>query len=297
MIDRCCISITEKCNLRCKYCHFATAGRRSRDVTEDEIASIVSSIRQYVSNHGTEFKVGIVGGGEPLIRFDMLQFIVEQLETDSRIKMYTISNGVDVDDAKLRFMWEHRNSLDYCISIDGGEVLHDSNRIDVTGRGTFSKVMKTAQKYEELFGHKPSVNCTVTPQLLTEKDQTIGFFADNGFKKVTFSRLFDSDDEILTGEFDALLEEASGHLEIRQLRKKKSYDCTQYGALCGVGRTNIYYASGLVYPCARFAGMSDYCIGSATDSLESIEANLKRIIPCEDGLCYYDQRFTKVAVQ
>ena len=297
MIDRCCISITEKCNLRCKYCHFATAGRRSRDVTEDEIASIVSSIRQYVSSHDTEFKVGIVGGGEPLLRFDMLQLIVEQLETDPHIKMYTISNGVDVDDSKLRFMWKHRDSLDYCISIDGGELLHDSNRVDVAGRGTFSRVMKTVQKYEGLFAHKPSVNCTVTPQLLAERDQTIGFFADNGFKKVTFSKLFDSDDKILTNEFDALLEEASVHLEIRQLRKKRSYDCTQYGALCGVGRTNIYYTSGLVYPCARFAGMSDYCIGSATDSLESIEANLRRIIPCEDGLCYYDRRLTKGAVQ
>lgn len=297
MIDRCCISFTEKCNLRCKYCHFATAGRRSRDVTEEEIITIVSSIRQYVSSHDTEFKVGIVGGGEPLIRFDMLQLIVEQLEMDSRVKMYTISNGVDVDDAKLRFIWEHKNSLDYCVSIDGGELLHDRNRVDVAGRGTFSKVMETVQKYEGLFGQKPSVNCTVTPQLLAEKDQVIAFFTDNGFKKVTFSKLFDSDDKILNDEFNVLLEEASRHLEIRQLRKKKSYDCTQYGALCGVGRTNIYYASGLVYPCARFAGMSDCCIGSATDSLESIENNLRKIVPCDDGLCYYDQHFTNEGMQ
>ena len=297
MIDRCCVSITEKCNLRCKYCHFTTEGRRSRDMTTKEVDAIVSSIKEYVSEHDVEFKVGIVGGGEPLLRFDVLRFMVEQLEADSRIKMYTISNGVDVDDTKLKFLWEHRNSMDYCISIDGGEMLHDLNRIDVAGRGTFSKVMSTVQKYEKLFGQKPSVNCTVTPKLLTEKDHAIRFFVDNGFKKVTFSKLFDSCDHILSDDFAKLLEEASTYMEIRQLRKKKTYDCTQYGALCGVGRTNIYYASGLVYPCARFAGISDYCIGSATDSLASIEANLNKIVPCKDGICYYDQYNVKGGVQ
>ena len=292
MIDRCCVSITEKCNLRCKYCHFTTEGRRSRDMTAEEVKAIVSSIKEYVSEHDVKFKVGIVGGGEPLLRFDVLKSMVEQLETDPRISIYTISNGVDVDDTKLKFMWEHRNSIDYCISIDGGEILHDLNRVDIAGRGTFSKVMETVQKYEEIFGQKPSVNCMVTPQLLAEKDRALHFFANNGFKKVTFSKLFDSCDGILSEDFNILLKEASRNMEIRQLRKKKTYDCTQYGALCGVGRTNIYYASGLVYPCARFAGMNEFCIGSATDSLASIETNLSRILPCEDGICYYDQYMT-----
>ena len=58
MIDRCCVSITEKCNLRCKYCHFTTEGRRSRDMTAEEVKAIVSSIKEYVSEHDVKFKVG-----------------------------------------------------------------------------------------------------------------------------------------------------------------------------------------------------------------------------------------------
>ena len=289
MIDRCCISITEKCNLRCRYCHFSTEGRRSRDMTEDEIGSVISAIRGYVSAHDIQFKVGIVGGGEPLLRFDMLKHIVEELGADSRIRMYTISNGVGVDDKKLEFLWENRDSIEYSVSLDGGETLHDMNRIDRSGRGTFSAVMGTIQRYEILFGHKPSVNCTITPAHLAEGEKVIRFFSDNGFRKVTFSRLFDSEDKVLSTEFDEFLEKASGYLEIRQLRKNRTYDCTQYGALCGVGRTNIYFASGLAYPCARFAGMERYCIGSVDDSLDAIEANLKQISPCDDGQCYYDQ--------
>lgn len=44
MIDRCCISLTEKCNLRCRYCHFATEGRRSVEMTQDELDCLLSSI-------------------------------------------------------------------------------------------------------------------------------------------------------------------------------------------------------------------------------------------------------------
>ena len=289
MIDRCCISITEKCNLRCRYCHFSTEGRRSRDMTEDEIGSVISAIRAYVSGHDIQFKVGIVGGGEPLLRFDMLKHIVEVLGADPRIRMYTISNGVGVDDGKLRFLWEHRDTIEYSVSLDGGEVLHNLNRIDRSGSGTHFAVMDTVRRYEDLFGYKPSVNCTVTPAHLAEGEKVIRFFSDNGFQKVTFSRLFDSEDKILSTEFNEFLEKASEHLEIRQLRKNRTYDCTQYGALCGVGRTNIYFASGLVYPCARFAGIKRYCIGSVNDSLDVIEANLKQITPCDDGQCYYDQ--------
>ena len=293
MIDRCCISITEKCNLRCRYCHFTTDGRRSRDMTGEEIDSIIDSIRDYVSNNDNLFKVGIVGGGEPLLRFDMLKRIVEELGKDPHIRMYTISNGVGVDDEKVRFMWEHRDVLEYCISLDGSQMLHDTNRVDRSGNGTFSSVMDTVRRYEALFGNKPSVNCTVTPELLSHADETIRFFSENGFRKVTFSKLFDSEKTISSEEFHSFLNEASEYLEIRQLRKDRTYDCTQYGALCGVGRTNIYFASGLVYPCARFAGMSRYCIGRANDSMETIEIKLNEIQPCDDGLCYFDQYVRK----
>ncbi len=288
MIDRCCISLTEKCNLRCRYCHFSNCGRRADDMTLEETESAVSSILNYVEKHDTDFKVGLVGGGEPALRTGLLQHVVERLESEPRIRMYTVSNATVLDDGLLDFLYIHRNALEYCVSLDGPRHLHDANRIGSDGRGTYDRVMESVRRYEERFGHKPAVNCTVTPRHLSETEELIGFFTENGFSKVTFSKLFDSEDTVDNMAFEELLRSASPSLRIRQLSKNKTYDCTQYGTLCGVGRTNIYIASGKVYPCARFAGMERYCLGTVNVPLDEIESELKKLAPCTDGQCYYD---------
>ncbi len=290
MIDRCCISLTEKCNLRCKYCHFTLKGRRSRDVTYDEVGGILRSIQEYVlSNSLSSFKIGIVGGGEPTLRFGLLEHVVEVLEKYPAIHMYTISNGFNLSDEQLNFFFEHKTNLDLCLSIDGNQAMHDINRIDVNGNGTFQQVMRGACRYEKLFGEKPAVNCTITPEHLDRSEEIIRFFVDNGFRRVTFSKLFDSGSVICEKKFDEFLHNACEKLILRQMNDVMIYDCCQYGRLCGVGRTNIYYASGKVYPCGRFAGREEFCLGDATDSLDLIESRLNTIKPCADGLCYYDE--------
>lgn len=293
MIDRCCISLTERCNMGCRYCHFATEGRRSSDMTQAELDCLLSSILEYVRKNGIDFKAGIVGGGEPTLRPELLKHTVERLGEEPRIRMYTISNGISISDDLMEFLWEHQESLEFCVSLDGCEPLHDRNRIDREGNGTFTKVMGTIRRYEYRFGHKPSVNCTVTPEHLAHGEEVIRFFSDNGFGKVTFSRLFDSDEEVSEREFNDFLKKASESLEIRQLKKTRSYDCAQYGSLCGVGRTNIYFASGKVYPCGRFAGIERYCLGTVDEPFGTIESRLNAMTPCDDGECYYN-RFVKI---
>lgn len=292
MIDRCCISLTEKCNLCCRYCHFSTSGRRSNDMSPEEAEAILTSILKYVRKQNRIFKVGLVGGGEPTLRFNLMKHVVETLEESKNIHIYTISNGVNISGDMLDFFYEHRESVEFCISLDGDKALNDQNRIDFSGKGTYDRILDTVSGYCERFGHKPSINCTVTPEHISESDRLIHFFSDQGYEKVTFSKLFDSDQTVDYKEFSALLEKASDFLEIRQLRKTKTYDCIQYGSLCGVGRTNIYYTAGKVYPCARFSGISEYCIGTAYDSIEDIEFRLSSLSPCENGQCYYEQIFS-----
>ncbi|TOR03337.1 radical SAM protein, partial [Vibrio parahaemolyticus] len=90
------------------------------------------------------------------------------------------------------------------------------------------------------------------------------YLEENNFKDVTFSRLFDSHDESMTvskDEYQSLLEDFKGsQFEVRQLdeNNKKKYDCTMYGTLCGVGRTNIFVTKRGIYPCGRFYGNEDY---------------------------------------
>ena len=291
MIDRCCISINEACDMRCKYCHFDIEGRRSRNPAKDDFDCLVDNIISYIGLHSMpQFKVGIVGGGEPMLRFDVLKHLVEKLESCGSVKMYTISNGLHLTDDQLDFLYLHRDSISFNVSLDGYQELHDLYRFDSSGRPTFDRIMDNIDRYEDVFGSKPQINCTVTPNHILFRQELLDFFVSNGFNQVTFSRLFDSDDYVSEADFNNLLAEASRALSLRQIKNPQSFDCCKYGKRCGVGRTNVYFASGKAYPCARFSGLSDYDLGSWSDSLDLIENRLHSLEVAPIGVCYYDSK-------
>ena len=72
MIDRVCISINNRCNLACKYCHFHEKGL-SEDVPMD-VTKILENLKAYAKS---SFKIGFVGSGEPLLDFKLLKEYTE----------------------------------------------------------------------------------------------------------------------------------------------------------------------------------------------------------------------------
>ena len=66
MIDRACISINNRCNLNCTYCHFHTT-EKAEYLAEAEmnVYTILDNIRQHIDKYDIEvFKLGFVGNGE-----------------------------------------------------------------------------------------------------------------------------------------------------------------------------------------------------------------------------------------
>ena len=82
MIDRACISLNARCNLRCVYCHFAEKKNNSNSMlnefTCDEVEQFCNNLKEYIlENKIHSFKLGIVGSGEPLLSFKQLKTLVE----------------------------------------------------------------------------------------------------------------------------------------------------------------------------------------------------------------------------
>ena len=80
MIDRACISITCKCQLRCTYCHFDKHITKTScsDITAENLEAILKNVLAYAEKNKLQtFKVGLVGDGEPLLRFDLIQKAIE----------------------------------------------------------------------------------------------------------------------------------------------------------------------------------------------------------------------------
>lgn len=301
MIDRACISLGERCNLKCAYCHFQNEdnGKLSglpQEFNISELITIINNIYLYTLEKNIPmFKIGIVGAGETLLQFDKIKGLINHVKENkyTRLQFYTITNGTIFTERILSFFLDNKDMIKLSISLDGYEELHN------IGREQFKRVFKGINKYEIKFNKKPHINCTVHQETLKNRDNLYNFFEAEKFKNITFSRLFDSHDRNLIVsaiEFkDFLNSFKESPFEIRQLDENNSnkYDCTMYGNLCGVGRTNIFITKRGIYPCGRFYGNESYNYGPFELSLNKIETEMAKMKPLNAGECYYDKYIGK----
>lgn len=290
MIDRACISLTERCNLRCRYCHFRDKQNDGGTFTKEEALMVVENIWGYTEQTGLgSFKLGIVGAGEPFMELETMLAMLERIESygNDVFRLYTITNGTLASEEALGKLLPYRNLLNVCFSLDGPREVHNA------GRSSFEAAMKGIENYWRVFGVAPPINATANRQSLERKEETVAFFKDNGLTEVTFSRLVACEDDLLKiddRQFSEFMEYIrSSGISSRQFRGDKCYDCTMYGRLCGVGRTNVFITPAGVYPCGRLYKDERYRLGSFDEPLAEIEEKQKRFAPVDDGKCYYEE--------
>lgn len=243
MIDRACISINNRCNLNCIYCHFHTPEKAGHLAdAEMNVYTILDNITQHVDKYDINvFKLGFVGNGEPLLDYESLHRYIEYISDyllSGRIAAYTITNGTLVNEKMLCFFKEHNVNVGF--SIDGIPEIHNKLRCN-----THSEVMRAIELYHSVNGYYPSMNCTVGRDTLEKAEDTISFFEQFG-SRITFSRMIGKGG-ISLDDFHSFLDSAKNRLNVRIGK----YDCTMYGGMCGAGINNIFYANGNVYICGN----------------------------------------------
>lgn len=290
-LNRACISLGEKCNLDCRYCHFTPRLQGGeQEFEQSELIEIIDNIQQHCQRHDTGFTLGLVGSGEPLLQFEQIKVAVEHVVQSGyqQIRFYTVTNGTLMKPSMLEFFYQYRDIISVCYSLDGDEALHN------IGRERFTAVWKSIERYESRYGVKPAINCTVHRQTLQRADDLCYFLLAHQFEQVTFSPLFDVNDPELSinnDEFTAFLQSCSDtSLVLRQTEcsAKKKYDCAKYGSLCGVGKNNPFITRQGIYPCGRFYGNPEYLYGAFDTDLATIEAQISLMKPLPDGRCYFD---------
>ena len=85
MIDRICISINNRCNLACRYCHFHEKGHI--DAADMNIFEILDNVKKYA---GKKFKIGFVGNGEGFLDWPLLKSYIASIDGYPNISAYTI---------------------------------------------------------------------------------------------------------------------------------------------------------------------------------------------------------------
>ncbi len=288
MIDRACISLNNNCNLKCRYCHFQDKQHDFTSFGLPQLIQIVDNIHNYcLANDIKAFKLGVVGSGEPMIKKNEIFALLDYINSRryAELKLYTITNGVLLSMEDIETFYSYKDIINLCFSLDGYEELHNY------GRAQHSELLERIAWYKEIFGESPSINATVNKISTDNAEKVIKFFKSNDLSNVTFSKLvgyFKADLYITEAEYSNFMKlvRVSG-LNSRQFSKEKKYDCTMYGRLCGVGRTNIFITPEGIYPCGRFYKDNRYLLGAYNSTIEEVENKVLEMEPVEDGKCFY----------
>lgn len=125
------VVLTKRCNLSCSYCQASAKKEQSEEYDMD-----ISTAKKVVDrifespNHNimVEFQ-----GGEPLLNFETLRFIVEyannkNLTAKKNLNMSLVTNFTLMSNEMLNFLVD--NYVSICTSLDGPEDIHNACRQD-----------------------------------------------------------------------------------------------------------------------------------------------------------------------
>jgi uncharacterized protein len=151
------------CNLGCSYCFFLDKEELyegSRFHMSDEVLD--RYIKQLIEAHASPMVTVAWQGGEPtLMGLDFYRRAIEVQERyrkpGMRFENTIQTNGTLLTDEWCEFLKENEYLVG--ISIDGPQPLHDVNRVNKRGEGTFDKVMRGLRRLQK---HEVDYNVLTT---------------------------------------------------------------------------------------------------------------------------------------
>ena len=183
---------SSKCNMRCKYC-FYTAIAMERETADMGIMS--DSTLESLIKSGIEYADGIVSfafqGGEPtLAGLDFYKKAVELQnkylnESNKRLEVHNAlqTNGLVINEEWAKFL--HDNNFLVGLSMDGPINVHDKNRVDAAGHGTFERIMRTIELFDK-YKVEYNILSVVTGQNAMAVRRIYNFYKKHNFKYLQF---------------------------------------------------------------------------------------------------------------
>jgi His-Xaa-Ser system radical SAM maturase HxsB len=309
--------VTLRCDHSCHYCQVSrqtedkTAFDMSREHAEKALEIVFGSPSSAIK---IEFQ-----GGESLLNFELIKFIVERAEqinvTHSRDLQFVIaSNLTHLDDEVLAFCKLHRIFLS--TSLDGPEDLHNAHRPLKNGNSYRATVDGIQRIRDAMNHHAVAALMTTTPASLPRVTDIIDEYVRRDFHTIflrnlspygfavrtSLVRRYDVDDWVdfyKRGLSHILAVNASGYFlreELTTIFLQKMFEPTgsryvdlQSPAGVGIGAL-VYNYDGKIYASDEgrmLAEMGDlsFCLGSVDDeSFESLMSNDTLLGILEDSM-------------
>lgn len=154
------LELTERCNLRCKYCIYSDENESYRgfDVHDMTWETAKAAIDYGLQHSGKNLAITFYGG-EPLLHFDLIKKCVEYSQKNARGKElgYSMTTNLTLMTKEIAEYLASINSFSVVCSIDGPKEIHDENRLTVNGKGSFDKAIQGLKYLVDAYGQKAEV--------------------------------------------------------------------------------------------------------------------------------------------
>lgn len=176
------LTLTEQCNLRCRYCLHGSGRSWIRPHRERAmpLETALGAVR-YFAAHCRDAEAPTVSfyGGEPLLRLDLIEAVVGEARRHSdwpRLEFCIDTNGTLLDDAAVGFV--AREGIRLQVSLDGPAGVHDRHRRFRNGGPTHAAVLAGLARLLERApeaARRLSVVVTLAPPY--DLDSVLDYFA------------------------------------------------------------------------------------------------------------------------
>lgn len=292
------ISISEDCNLACKYCFVKNGKYHGKtDLMKPVVGK--KSIDFLIKRSGGQKDLFVTFfGGEPLINFRVLTEIVHYAKKQGeklgkRFHFSMTTNGVLLDGPMVGFIKEHQISVQ--ISIDGDIHSHNQNRPLPGGGGSYSKIINNLEKLNQA-DIKYSVRVTVSSLTKNKMAGNFQHLFSQGFRRVHFESALAPKGKIFITSRDDIEDIKSQYVEISKeieaiIQSGKPYNIEMFPLPlkkidrkekvfypCAAGRGNIAVGvNGDIFLCHRLVGKKSFIMGNVIDSTYNNKALEKHI--------------------
>lgn len=172
------------CNMRCQYC-FSLDQSKNRLTASYGIMNLFTLenvVKKALAAASIKCVFAFQGGEPTLAGLDFYNTLIELVRLYNKktlqVQYVLQTNGYGIDRDWAVFL--ARNHFLVGLSLDGNKDIHDLYRIDIAGKGTFSKVMHTAQLFSH-YGVEYNILSVITSQTAKNIGKIYGFFSHNKF--------------------------------------------------------------------------------------------------------------------
>lgn len=177
------------CNMSCRYCFYKDVAQNRRKECE---GMLTIELMERIICAGMEYADKACSftfqGGEPtLAGLDFFRRVIELVKKHHKkgvnVQFAIQTNGYAIDEQWAVFL--HENHFLVGLSLDGTASLHNTNRKDCAGKGTWSRVMRTAKLFDK-YQVEYNILCVVTGETARYIEQTYRFYRKNNFRWLQF---------------------------------------------------------------------------------------------------------------